>query len=127
MKLAQHLGLALSLSLALGTTRSALAEIVPAPATKGAFILNEYEVHDAAALKAVTSQAVDLLKAFKGELVLREKLDPIFGGTSANLSVVSFPTIADARAWLASPGYAKFKAERAKTADVRAYLVEKLD
>ena len=58
---------------------------------------------------------------------MREKVDSLFGGTPSNLSVISFPTVEDAKAWLSSPEFVALKPERDKVADVRTFLVEKMD
>ena len=98
-----------------------------APPTHQAFVLYEFEVHDPTGFKVLAAKVRDSLKAFKGEFVMREKVSSIFGGTPSNLSVISFPSVDDARTWLASPGLAALRGERDKVADVRTYLVEKLD
>jgi uncharacterized protein (DUF1330 family) len=103
-----------------------LAQKLSSP-THQAFVLYEFEVHDPAGFKALAAKVRDSLKAFKGEFVMREKVSSIFGGTPSNLSVISFPSVEDARTWLASPELAALKAERDKVADVRTYLVEKLE
>ena len=51
----------------------------------------------------------------------------IFGGGPSTLSVISFPSVQDARNWLASPTVAELKAARNDVVDVDTYLVEKLN
>ena len=92
-----------------------------------AFVLFEFEVHDAAGFKDFAPKVRATIKDYKGEYVMREKVASLFGGTPSNLTVVSFPSVEDARKWLASDQLTQLKAERDKVADVRTYLVEKLD
>lgn len=100
---------------------------VKAPLTKGAFVLFEYDIKDLAAFNKVAADIRGSLQDFKGEFVMREKVESLFGGAPTNLSVISFPTVADARAWVGSPGLTALRPERDKAASVRSYLVEKLD
>ncbi len=139
MKLVPHLALALALCSACITEAAAqntpitrptapgAPAQVAAPLTKGAFVLFEYDIKDPAVFKKVTGDTQASLRDFKGEFVMREKVESLFGGAPTNLSVISFPSIADARAWLASPGRAGLRSEREQAAAVRSYLVEKLD
>ncbi len=139
MKFVPHLALALALCSACLTDAAAQVAStsqptvpgapaqVAAPLTKGAFVLFEYDVKDPAVFKKVTNDTQASLRDFKGEFAMREKVQSLFGGAPTNLSVISFPSIADARAWLASPGRAGLQPERDKAATVRSYLVEKLD
>ena len=105
----------------------------PAPAQKVAppgdvaFVLYEYQIRDPAKFPAFSAKVRDSLKDFKGELVKREKVPSIFGGGPSTLSVISFPSVRDARDWLASPAAVELKAARDKVADVDTYLVEKLE
>lgn len=126
MKIALRLGLILSLALAPMAVPLAFAQ-VGAPINKGAFLLYEFDVKDPAAFKPLAAEIRASLKDFKGEFVMREKVESLFGGAPSNLSVISFPGVADARTWLASPIYTKLKADLDKAASVRSYLVEKLD
>ncbi len=105
---------------------SAMAQKMPSPSHM-AFVLLEFDVKDAAAFKELAPKVRATLKDYKGEFVMREKVDSLFGGKASNLSVISFPTVEDAKKWLDSPEIAKLKPERDKIADVRTYLVEKMD
>ena len=144
MKIAPHLALAVALlALPLASSAARAQSAAPAPAaaptastapaqvkaplTKGAFVLYEYDIKDPAAFNKVATDIRASLRDFKGEFVMREKVESLFGGKASNLSVISFPGVADARAWLASPGLAGLRPERDKAAAVRSYLVEKLD
>ena len=98
-----------------------------APAGSHAFVLYEFEVRDPEGFKTLTGKLRDSLKTTKGEFVMREKVSSIFGGTPSNLSVISFPTVEDARTWLASPDVSQLKAERDRAASIRTYLVEQLE
>ena len=114
---------------ALAATLAALpahAETTAAPAPK-AFVLIEYQVRDQPLFVKLRDQVRASLKSYKGDLVTREKVAPIFGGNPTNLSVISFPSIEDARTWLASKELAAVAPERDKAAKVSTYLVEKLD
>ena len=104
----------------------ALAQKMPTP-SHSAFVLLEFDVKDPVAFKEYAPKVRATLKDYKGEFVMREKVDSLFGGKASNLSVISFPTVDDARKWLASPEIEKMKPARDKIADVRTYLVEKLD
>ena len=104
----------------------ASAQKLPAPSHL-AFVLLEFDVKDQAAFKDFAPKVRATLKDYKGEFVMREKVDSLFGGKASNLSVISFPTVEDAKKWLDSPEITKMKPERDKIADVRTYLVEKLD
>jgi uncharacterized protein (DUF1330 family) len=129
MKISPRLGLVLALafaSLAAPAVHAQPAQ-VKAPLSKGAFVLFEFDVKDPATFKTLATEIRASLKDFKGEFVMREKVQSLFGGAPSNLSVISFPAVADARAWLASSVYTGLKADRDKAADVRSYLVEKLD
>ena len=86
-----------------------------------AFVLLEFDVKDPAAFKELAPKVRATLKDYKGEFVMREKVDSLFGGKAANLSVISFPTVEDARKWLDSPEIAKLKA-RARQDRRRAHL-----
>ena len=97
------------------------------PPSSLAFVLYEFEVHDPAAFKDYAPKVRATLKDYKGEFVMREKVASLFGGEPSNLSVISFPTVADARKWLASDELIKLRTERDKIASVRTYLVEKLE
>ena len=128
MKTVVRFGLTLGLlagSMAAGFS-GATADKVASP-SHSAFVLFEFDVKDKAALPKVAAATRESSKHFKGEFVMREKVDSLFGGTPANLSVISFPTVADAKAWLASPEFIALKPERDKVADVRTFLVEKMD
>ena len=114
---------ALAILLALAAPLAAHAQT----ANKSAFILNEYDVHDPAAFKQFVEEVDASLKPFSGQSVLREKVVSPFGGVPASLVVITFPSVVEARAWLASPDYAKLKTDRDKAASARAYLVETLD
>ena len=138
MKLVPHLALALALCSACLTEAAAQVPTskptapgapaqVAAPLNKGAFVLFEYDIKDPAVFKKVADDTQASLHDFKGELVMREKVESLFGGAPTNLSVISFPSISDARAWLASSARAGLQSERNKAAAVRSYLVEKLD
>ena len=126
MKTAVRFALALSLVTAATFVVPAAAQKMPAP-SRSAFVLYEYDVKDPAAFKELAPKVRASLNDYKGEFVMREKVDSLFGGKASNLSVVSFPTVEDARRWLASPELAKLNAARTSIADVRTYLVEKLD
>ena len=123
MKIAQRLAFASAL---LVSPIAAQAQVA-APLNKGAFVLFEYDIKDPAAFTKVAADIRGSLHDFKGEFVMREKVESLFGGAPTNLSVISFPNVADARAWLASPGLTALRPERDKVAAVRSYLVEKLD
>jgi uncharacterized protein (DUF1330 family) len=125
MKIALRLGLILSLALA-PVAMPAFAQ-VGAPLNKGAFLLYEFDIKDPATFKPLAAEIRASLKDYKGEFVMREKVESLFGGAPSNLSVISFPGVAEARTWLASPTYTKLKADLDKAASVRSYLVEKLD
>ena len=92
-----------------------------------AFVLFEFEVHDPGAFKDYAPKVRATIKDYKGEFVMREKVASLFGGEPSNLTVVSFPSIEDARKWLASDELTKLRVERDRIASVRTYLVEKLD
>ena len=126
MKIAQRLGLALCLAFTSPIVSTAYAQVA-APLTKGAFVLFEYDIKDPVAFKKLADEIRASLPDFKGEFVIREKVESLFGGAPSNLSVISFPDIGDARSWLASPGVMKLRPDRDKAASVRSYLVEKLD
>lgn len=130
MKTAFRFALVLGLGLAAfagpAQMMSAMAQKMPSPSHM-AFVLLEFDVKDAAGFKELAPKVRATLKDYKGEFVMREKVDSLFGGKASNLSVVSFPTVEDARKWLDSPEIAKLKPERDKIADVRTYLVEKMD
>lgn len=98
-----------------------------AKASHQAFVLLEFDVKDPPAFKDFASNVRATLKDFKGDFVMREKVDSLFGGKASNLSVISFPTVDDARKWLDSPEIAKLNEQRDKIASVRTYLVEKMD
>lgn len=98
-----------------------------APASHVAFVLFEFDVKTQEGFKELAAQVRDSAKTFKGEFIMRERVDSLFGGAPSNLSVISFPSVEDARTWLASPSFDKLKAERDRVAAVRTYLVEKLD
>ncbi len=108
---------------AIGT---AAAQKVAPPGSR-AFVLYEFEVHDPAGFKTLTSRLQDSLKTTKGELVMRDKVSSIFGGTPSNLSVISFPTVDDAKSWLASADVSQIKVDRDKVASIRTYLIEQLE
>ena len=126
MKTAVRFALAMGLAVFAVPAATAWAQKMPAPSHL-AFVLLEFDVKDAAAFKDYAPKVRATLKDYKGEFVMREKVDSLFGGKASNLSVISFPTVDDARKWLASPEIEKMKPERDKIADVRTYLVEKLD
>ena len=96
------------------------------PAHK-AFVLIEYQVRDQPLFLKLRETVRDSLKSYKGDIVTREKVQPIFGGNPTNLSVISFPSIEAARTWLASKELAAIAPQRDKAAKVTTYLVEKLD
>lgn len=124
---------ALALGLAASAAFVAGAPMMPAVAQKMptashmAFVLYEFDVKDPTAFKEFAPKVRATLKDYKGEFVMREKVASLFGGTPSNLSVISFPSVEDARKWLDSAELGKLKEERAKIADVRTYLVEKMD
>ena len=126
MRTAQGFCLALALAVAPLAGPVARAQIA-APLSKSAFVLFEYDIKDPSTFQKVAADIRNSLHDFKGEFVMREKVESLFGGAPTNLSVISFPAVTDARAWLASPGLNGLRAERDKAAAVRAYLVEKLD
>ena len=98
-----------------------------APADSSAFVLYQYQIRDQAKFPALSEKVRDSLKDFKGEFLKREKMPSIFGGGPSTLSVISFPSVQEARGWLASPAVAELKAARDKVVDVDTYLVEKLN
>ena len=98
-----------------------------APPSHLAFVLYEFDVRDPDAFKLYAPKVRATLREYKGEFVMREKVASLFGGSPSNLSVISFPSVEDARKWLASDELAKLREERDKIASVRTYLVEKLD
>ncbi len=98
-----------------------------APASHQAFVLFEFDVNKQEGFKAFAKQVRDSAKTFKGEFLMREKVDSLFGGVPSSLSVISFPSVEDAKTWLGSPAFDKLKAQRDTYADVRTYLVEKID
>ena len=130
MKAALHLAIALVVLSVFAPSSpvvtGAVAQKLSSPSHL-AFVLFEFEVHDPAAFKEYGPKVRATLKDYKGEFVMREKVASLFGGTPSNLSVVSFPSIEDARKWLASDELGKLRVERDKIASVRTYLVEKLD
>ncbi len=126
MKTAVRFALALCLVAAATLAGPAVAQKLPTPSHL-AFVLLEFDVKDPAGFKELAPKVRATLKDYKGEFVMREKVDSLFGGKASNLSVISFPTVEDARKWLDSPEIGKLKPERDKIADVRTYLVEKLD
>ena len=126
VRFALALGLATSAAFVSAATMPAAAQKLPTPSHL-AFVLLEFDVKDAAAFKDYAPKVRATLKDYKGEFVMREKVTSLFGGKGSNLSVISFPTVEDARKWLASPEIEKMKPDRDKIADVRTYLVEKLD
>lgn len=127
VRFALAMGLATSAALVVPASMlPAAAQKMPSP-SHSAFVLLEFDVKDPVAFKQFAPKVRATLKDYKGEFVMREKVDSLFGGKASNLSVISFPTVEDARKWLASPEIEKMKPERDKIADVRTYLVEKLD
>ncbi len=126
MKTAVRFALALCLIAAAAFAGPVNAQKMPTP-SHSAFVLLEFDVKDAAGFKDLAPKVRATLKDYKGEFVMREKVDSLFGGKASNLSVISFPTVEDARKWLGSPELGKLKPERDKIAEVRTYLVEKLD
>lgn len=131
MKTAVRTALAMGLAGAafgtpIGTGLAAFAQKMPAPGHV-AFVLYEFDVKDPEAFKSYAPKVRASLKDYKGEFVMREKVASLFGGTPSNLSVISFPSVDDARKWLGSPELAKLNEARGKIADVRTYLVEKMD
>lgn len=93
-----------------------------------AFVLVQYEIHDRPQFLKLRDAMRQTLASYKGDLVSREKFDPIFGGgPAANLSIISFPTITDARAWLASKAMTTLLPEARKTATMSTYVVEKVN
>lgn len=126
MKTALRFALAFCLVAGATFAGPAMAQKMPTP-SHSAFVLYEFDVKDPAAFKDYAPRVRATLKDFKGEFVMREKVTSLFGGTPSNLSVISFPSVADARKWLDSPELAKLKEGRDKIAAVRTYLVEKLD
>ena len=104
----------------------ALAQKV-APPDSSAFVLYQFQVRDQEKFPALSAKVRDSLKDFKGEFLKREKMPSIFGGGPSTLSVISFPSVQDARNWLASPTVTELKTARGKVVDVDTYLVEKLD
>ena len=98
-----------------------------APASHLAFVLFEFDVKKQEGFKELAAQVRESAKTFKGEFIMREKVDSLFGGAASNLSVISFPSVEDAKTWLASPSFDKIKTARDKIAEVRTYLVEKLE
>ena len=127
VRFALALGLVAPFALAaVGTTTPAMAQKMPTPSHL-AFVLLEFDVKDPVGFKDYAPKVRATLKDYKGEFVMREKVDSLFGGKASNLSVISFPTVEDARKWLDSAELAKMRPARDKIADVRTYLVEKLD
>ena len=126
MKTAVRFALALGLVASVFVGAPAWAQKMPSPSHL-AFVLLEFDVKDPAAFRELAPKVRATLKDYKGEFVMREKVDSLFGGKASNLSVVSFPTVEDAKKWLDSPEIAKIRPERDKIADVRTYLVEKMD
>ena len=118
--------LAFAVALTWSVVGTATAQKV-APAGSRAFVLYEFEVHDPAGFKTLTGKLRDSLRTSKGEFVMREKVSSIFGGEPSNLSVISFPSVADAKTWLASADVGQLKAERDKVASTNTYLVEQLE
>lgn len=107
-------------------TPPAVAQTMPAKSK--VFVLIEYQVLDQPSFAKVRDQVRDTLKTHKGDVVAREKVNPIFGGNNpTNLSIVSFASVQDARAWLASKELAALAAQRDKAAKVTTYLVEQID
>ena len=128
MKTAVRFGLTFGLlagSMAAGRP-AAFADDVASP-SHAAFVLFEFDVKDKDGLAKVATETRESSKHYKGEFVMRQKFDPLFGGTPSNLSVISFPTIGDAKAWLSSAEFKALKPARDKVADVRTFLVEKMD
>ncbi len=126
MTIAVRFALALCLVAAATFAGPAAAQKMPT-ASHLAFVLYEFDVKDPAAFKDYAPKVRATLKDYKGEFVMREKVTSLFGGTPSNLSVISFPSVEDARKWLDSPELGKLKEGRDKVAAVRTYLVEKLD
>ena len=124
--------IAVRFALACGLFASALS-LVPASAQKmpspshSAFVLFEFDVKDPVAFKDFAPKVRATLKDYKGEFVMREKVDSLFGGKASNLSVISFPSVEDARKWLGSAELGALKEQRDKIAAVNTYLVEKVE
>ena len=98
-----------------------------APVSHQAFVLFEFDVNKQEGFKAFAQQVRESAKTFKGEFLMREKVDSLFGGAPSSLSVISFPSVDDAKTWLGSPAFGKLRTQRDVYADVRTYLVEKVD
>lgn len=126
VRFALALGLVAPAALVFAAQMPAMAQKMPTPSHL-AFVLLEFDVKDPVAFKDYAPKVRATLKDYKGEFVMREKVDSLFGGKASNLSVISFPTVEDAKKWLASPEIEKMRPDRDKIADVRTYLVEKLD
>ena len=100
---------------------AALAQPNPPPV----YLVAEFEVIDPAGFQKFGKATTSLVKAYGGEfLSRRNKVTSAVGDPPTNVTIVSFPSLEKALAYLESTEYKALAANRDKSSKFRSYLVQ---
>lgn len=91
-----------------------------------AYVVVQIDIHDPATYERYKAMAPPSIAAYGGRYVVRGGASEVLEGSwlPPRLVLLEFPTIAQARAWWASPEYAPAKAVRQSCARTEMLLIE---
>lgn len=91
-----------------------------------AYVISEVEILDAGLAEAYRTLAAASIAAYGGRYLARGAEAEVVEGTSTQrrIVIVEFPSMAQARAWYASPEYAEALTVRAQALDRRLIFVD---
>jgi uncharacterized protein (DUF1330 family) len=93
--------------------------------TAPAYAIAEIEVTDPPAYQAYLGKAIESLKPYTAQIIVRAKPDAKEGpAPQGNVVITRFDSLADAEKWYSTPPYKDLIAERQKAAKGRFYIVE---
>ena len=91
-----------------------------------AYVVVQIDIHDPATYERYKAMAPPSIAAYGGRYIVRGGASEVLEGSwrPPRLVVLEFPTVAQARAWWASPEYAPAKAVRQSCTTTEMLLIE---
>jgi uncharacterized protein (DUF1330 family)/quinol monooxygenase YgiN len=98
----------------------------PAPATRAAYYLADFELTDAAAIQPYSAAVASTFEPYGGRYLIRGGAATQLEGTAprGRLVMIAFDSLAQARAWYDSPAYNQLKPLRHRAGNSQVRLVE---
>lgn len=101
------------------------AHAQPATVTPPAYYISEFELVDSEGIKPYSAAVESTFVPFGGRYAVRGgKIMSLEGDPMKRVIMISFPSLAQAQAWYASPRYQEIMPIRHKSARSRAFIME---